>query len=232
MKILKYLLIGLVILVALCVLVGGYLGLIPGISSIFGSDKARDLGVVTSQTLSAEAAAKVDVIRSGNPASAEKITYEGSHPVALSLSSEEISSLLAKGTWKYNPVAGDFQMKINQDGTVEASGLLDRTKLDGYLAANGLTDVRTYASMLSVLPTKVPFYVKGAMTITDNKVSMQVTTAQVGRLSFPTDATTVQAASQVVEREISHIPGLNVSSLTFSSGKMHFVGTHPSRIEF
>ena len=45
MKIFKLLLIILLIIVVGAVLLLGYLGFIPGLSTIFGSDKPRDLGV-------------------------------------------------------------------------------------------------------------------------------------------------------------------------------------------
>jgi hypothetical protein len=232
MKILKNLVIGLLVLIAILILVAGYFGLVPGVSTLFGADKPRDLGIVTSDTISNEAMSKVASVRDGNPASAEKITYQGSHPVNISLSSEEISSLYAKGTWKYNPIAGNFQVKIHSDGTVEASGMLDRARLDGYLASKGFSDLQSYTKTLAVLPAKVPFYVEGSLTVSNNKVAMNVTSAQVGRLPLPTDAASTQAAESVIERGIAKIPGFSVTSLDFKDGKMNFNGTFPSKMEF
>ena len=229
---LKNLVIGLLIVVAVLILVAGYFGLVPGVSTLFGADKPRDLGIVTTETASTDALAKIALARSGDATSAEKVTYEGSHTVNVSLSSEEISSLYAKGTWKYNFIAGDFQVKIHPDGTVEASGMLDRARLDGYLTSKGLSDLRSYTNTFAVLPAKVPFYVQGSLNVSNNKVALNVTSAQVGRLPLPTDTASIQAAESVIERGIPKVPGLSVTSLDFKGGKMNFNGTFPSKIEF
>lgn len=232
MKFLKNLIFVIIVLVVILLLVGGYFGLVPGVSSLFGSDKARDLGVVATTDLSAVANTKLAVQRVGDAKVAEKIVYSGSHPVNISLSPEEISSLVTKGEWRYNPIADDFQVKINADGSTEVSGLLDRARLDGYLTTNGFKEVLTYTSKFNFLPAKVPFYLNGSLKIVNNKVDMNLTSAEVGRTPLPTDSGAVGAVERFVERRMSAVSGLSVTSLDFTGAKMNFKGTFPSKMTF
>ncbi|MEI6597323.1 MAG: hypothetical protein WCL13_03935, partial [bacterium] len=216
MKLLKKLILGFLAIFAVLILVAGYFGLVPGVSSIFGSDKPRNLGIIVSDEFFSVANEKVVVVRAGDALSAEKVVYEGSHPVNISLSSEEISSLVAKGKWKYNPIAEGFQMKINIDGTVEAAGLLNRPRLNGYFSATGFSDALAYTSKFNFLPEKVPFYLNGSASIINNKMDLKLTSAQVGRVPLPTDSVSVRVVENFVERRISAISGMNVISLDFN----------------
>ncbi len=232
MKILKILLYLVIILVVVLILVAGYFGLIPGVSTLFGSDKPRDLGVTTSSELYNTANSKIAVTRSGDATTASKLSYEGSHAVDISMTSEEISSLVEKGQWKYNPVSDSFKVKVNTNGTVEVAGLLNRTKLDGYLSATGYTEALKYTKTLNFLPEKVPFYLNGTASVTNNKVTMNLSSAQIGRVPLPTDSVSVGAVKSFVERRISSVPGLNVASFDFSNGKINFKGTYPNKISY
>jgi len=232
MKILKIFLWIIISLVVIVVLAAGYFGLVPGVSTLFGSNKARDLGVTTSAQVFTTASDKIAMVRSGSAKTGENVSYSGSHPVAVSLSSEEISSLISNGEWKYNPISEDFQMKVNTDGTVEVAGLLNRTRLDGYLKATGFSNVLTYTSKFNFLPEKVPFYLDGALTITDNNVDLKLTSAEVGRTPLPTDSGAVGAVKSFIQKRISGVAGMNVTSLDFSNGKLNFNGSLPSKMNF
>jgi hypothetical protein len=232
MKVLKILGWIIITIIVILVLIAGYFGFVPGVSSIFGSNKARDLGITTSQELFDSANNQIAVARIGDASIAEKVSYEGSHPADISFSSEEISSLIAKGTWKYNPIAESFQMKISPNGAVEISALLNRTRLDGYLKATGFAEALKYTGTFNVLPEKVPFYLNGSATIVNNKIDLNLTGAQIGRVPLPTDSKSVQTVKNFIERRISGISGLNVDSLNFTNGKLHFKGTFPSKMSF
>jgi len=237
MKILKWILAVVVVVVVVLVLLGGYFGFVPGISAVFGSDKPRDLGVAASAESFKTGSLKIGLAREDTEAATSlSVTYQGSHAVNVSLSSEEISSLLQNGTWKktwqFNPIADDFQMKISSDGGVEMAGLLDMNKLNGYLSATGFSDVESYTSKFNFLSNKVPFYLSGSGSIINNKVNLAVTSAELGRIPLPTDAVAVQAAESFIERRIAGISGMSVTSLNFNGGTLNFKGTYPSTIKF
>ena len=236
MKVLKISLLVVVILLVIIALVGGYFGFVPGIRTLFGSDKPRDLGVVASAQSFASGEAKIGLVRQdAGASSATSVTYEGSHQVNVSLTSEELTSLMQNGSWKhtwqYNPIADDFQVKFHPDGTVEVAGVLDRTKLAGYLGATGFKDVLGYVNSLGFLPNAIPFYASGSGSIVNDHVTISVSSAQLGRISLPTDASAMQAVQDFVERRIAGIPGLDVASLNFNGGTLNFKGTYPSVIK-
>ncbi len=237
MKVLKIVLIVIVILLVIVIAVGGYFGFVPGVRTLFGSDKPRDLGVVASAQSFASGEAKIGLTRQdAGAASATTVTYQGSHQVDVSLTSEEITSLMQNGSWKqtwqYNPIADGFQVKIHPDGSVETAGVLDRTKLVGYLSATGFKDVLGYVNSLGFLPNTIPFYASGSGSIVNGKVTVSISKAELGRISLPTDASAMQAVQDVVERRIAGIPGLDVASLNFNGGTLNFKGTYPSVIKF
>lgn len=232
MSTLKKVGLGVLGVIVLLVLVAGYFGFVPGVSAVFGSNKARDLGVVATPELYKAVNDKLALVRTGDPLTAGTVSYSGSHALTGSFSSEEITSAIAEGTWKNDPIAGDFQMKIHADGSVEAAGLLDRARLDDYLRATGFTDVLAYTGTFSMLPAQVPFYVSGTASITNNKLDLQLTSAELGRLPLPTNAAAASAVESVVDRRIAAIPGLNISSLTFSNGELNFKGMYPAQMNF
>ncbi len=237
MKVLKISLLVVIILLVIVIAAGGYLGFVPGIRTLFGSDKPRDLGVVASAQSFASGEAKIGLTRQdANAASAATVTYQGAHQVNVSLTSEELTSLMQNGSWKhtwqYNPIADGFQVKFHPDGTVEASGVIDRTKLMGYLVATGFEDVLGYVNSLGFLPDTIPFYASGSGSIINNHVTVSISKAELGRISLPTDASAMQVVQNVVERRIAGISGLDVASLNFNGGTLNFKGTYPSVIKF
>jgi len=233
MKILKKLFLFVLSIVVILALAGGYLGVVPGLSSIFGADKAKDLGVINSDESFYLANEKMGVSRIGDAGTtSKKILFEDAKPVDKGLSGQEISSLIAKGEWKYNPISEGFQLRINEDNTVEASGILNRTRLNGYLAVNNLSDVLKYTSKFNFLPEKVAFYVKGKANIVNNKVNLNLTSAQAGRIPLPTDSGSMKAVENFLEKRIPTVSGLNIDSLDFNNGKMNFKGAFPSKMSF
>jgi hypothetical protein len=123
-------------------------------------------------------------------------------------------------------------MKISPNGTVEVSGLVDMNRLNGYLSSTGYKDVQSYLSKFNFLPNKIPFYASGTGSITNNKVTLNITSAELGRIPLPVDQSSLSDAANFVEREITQIPGMSVTSANFSGGKLNFKGTYPSKIKF
>lgn len=232
MKTFKKVLLWILGIVVVLILVAGYFGLVPGVSAIFGSNKAKNLGVVASVEAFNSANTKLALMRSGDATKAERISYSGSHSADVSLTSEELTSLIAEGTWKNNPISEDLQIKIGDAGDVQVSGLLNRTKLDGYLNATGFSDATKYTKSFSALPEKVPFYLDGTASVTNNKVDLNVKSAELGRVPLPTDSNTVNGVESFIMQRMSKVTGLNVISLDFKNGKLNFKGTFPSKISY
>jgi hypothetical protein len=232
MKLLIKILLVLLALSAVVILVGGYFGLVPGVSAVFGADKPRDLGVKTSEALYKSVNDKISMTRTGDAASSDKLVYSGSKKIDASFSSEEVSSLFAEGKWKNDPISQGFQMKIAPGGAVEVSGILDRAKLNGYLKFTGFTSALPYLEKFNFLPEKVPFYLNGSASVKNNQLELNLSSAQLGRVPLPTDAGTIKAVEGFADARLSAIPGMDIQSLDFNNGKLNLKGTLPSKMSF
>ncbi len=223
-----------VVLLAAVVLGLGYLGLVPGVASVFGSDKPRDLGVKAAQADLQSANAKTGVKLVELPPSSTpqgSIKYSGQIPVNNSFTDEELTALAGNSKWKFNPFQ-NVQIKIGDDGTLEASGILRVERLQGYATATGVSSetVNMVMDKLKVVPNSTPpFYIKGTGSVVNNRVSADVQQLEVGRFSVPSNLISDNkgAITSFLNDKITKIPGLSVKSATLSNGTIKFDGTLP-----
>jgi hypothetical protein len=225
---------GIVVIVVIVAVLGlGYLGLIPGVSSLFGSDKPRDLGVKVTQanldSANAKTGVKLVTLQSAKSPK-ESISYSGQKNLKAEFSSEEITAMLANGKWKYSPVS-DCQVRFNQDGSVEVSGLLRVDRIYSYAEATGIpaSDVKQFLDALKLGSVNPPFYMKGTASAKDNKATVNFESIEIGRLNVPADliANNKTRLIGLAEDRARQVPGLNAKSLTFANGIMQFDGTVP-----
>jgi len=234
----KFILIVLVLLVVTPILILGYLGFIPKLSSIMGTDKPRNLGVnYTSSDLTSvvqKNGVQLSEMASPSAIARESIQYFGSKSVSVSVSSEEITALSNNPTWKYYPVS-DVQIKINNDGTGEASGVLILNRLAGYLGAVGISpDAAQAAADYLKIKGSTPFYFKGKVSVTDNIISLDTQKVEIGRMPIP-DNLVKENQHYLVELakvRIESVPGLSVKSFNLNNGKLNFEGTLPEKISW
>lgn len=174
-------------IVIVVVLFLGYLGFIPGISAIFGSNKPRDLGIKYTEadrtTARAKSQIEYDVLPANTPES-QSIIRTGSRAVNTTFNSAEATALMNDRPFKYWPYK-NVQMKFNVDGSAEVSGQLVKGRLPGYLASIGVS--KTVAdNVIKYLPSNTVFYVKAKASLTDNKVSLlDPSKVEIGRFSIP-----------------------------------------------
>ena len=161
-----------VVAVVLVILALGYFGFMPGVSTMFGGDKPRDLGVRFTQadleSYHAKRQGQVVLMAPGAPP-ASSMAYAGSVDVRTSYTSEELTPVAAEraGQWAYWPIT-DWQIKIGQDGTVESSGMEtfqaafflqtgQSAAIDAVLKLKGTaTEVTVTADALPLLVTTTP----------------------------------------------------------------------------
>ncbi|MHB1417109.1 MAG: hypothetical protein ACYC1C_17830, partial [Chloroflexota bacterium] len=87
------------------------------------------------------------------------------------------------------------------------------------------------ADRLKITNSNPPFYVKGTLTVTNNKVSGDVDQLEIGRLSVPAnwiDDNKSQIVS-FVENRIAKA-GVSVKSATFANGQLSFDGAMPETV--
>jgi len=237
MHFLKGLLFFIVIIIVIAVLILGYLGFVPGLSDIMGTNKPRDLGIKYTQadydSAGAKNGVKIQVIDSA-PDIKTSMVCKGSHQVNASFTSEELTARINinSANWKYFPVK-NVQIKINQDGTGEGSGLLLINRLAGFAQATGFADldIKSVTSKLKFLRNQVPFYVKLGVTVKDGQAKLDVQKAELGRLGLPQDLATKYQSD--INYNISRLlsaaafSGLSVTSADLNGGKLNFNGKLP-----
>jgi len=227
-------------LVVVLLLVGGttvaagYFGLIPSISKILGTNKAKDLGIryanIDVVKLNERLGSKLVLIKSDS-SSGLGFLLEGQKFVDYNLTSEEISALAASPV-KFFPFQ-EVQIKIGQDGTLEASGILRADKIISFAQSLGFSseDVQQAMNDYKIPVSSLPIYAKGTLSVTNNKVDLALNSLEVGRIGVPQSLVekitpTIVSATEAI---IQTLPGVDITSMTFDKGLMNYKGTIPTK---
>ena len=229
MKFLKGLAIAIGALVIIAVLVLGYLGFVPGVSNIFGSNKPRDLGVTYTAADYASAHARNGTTHTVLPAgSVPNIIFSGSHAVNTVYTQAEINALINNRQWSNYPLK-NCQLKINPDNTIEFSGTLIIDRLKGYETSLNLGDMSAILDFLKYLPGDPAFYAKGTVEIENGQiVNTDITEFKLGNITLTNQVQdNLQSLTSNVYSEIAAYPGFSITTLKFSNGDMQFKGTLP-----
>lgn len=251
----KFLLILLGVIVIAIVLFFGMLGYIPGLSWALGAERPKDLGIKYTEAdrTSARAKSQIEyaVLPSDTPA-AQSFVFSGSRPVTTSWNSAEMTALMNNRPWKYWPIE-NVQLRINDDGTTELSGVVVKSKLSGYAAAIGVpADVAD--NIIKYLPPKSAFYVKSKTSLANNQVDQfDIQSVSLGKMPIPTNVLLSQASTQLINSALAAdsftsqlsqysgkkqaivnfindklrtlLPGFYAKTAAFSGGKLNFDGT-------
>ena len=226
-----------IIIVFLIVFIIGYLGFVPGLSTIMGTNKPIGLGVLVNKESLSSADKKVNISHlavTGQAPDGKNIKYEGTHNADLSLSSVEISSLLQSGGWEFSEAVTDMQIKMNKDGKVEASALVNIDKLEKYLDNTGLVntkDFKTYTDKIKVFEKTTPIYLAGTGEVVNNKVKLNLDNVKVGRLPIPMNNESSGYLVQLFEKRINSIPGFRVDSAKIENSQLNFKGSLPDGVK-
>jgi len=238
MKIIKLIILLIIILIILSVGILGYFGFVPVLSTVFGSDKPRDLGIkyTEKQYLDYVAKSKTEIVAlNENVSPQESIIYSGKTDLTQSFTQEEISARLNYSKWKYMPVK-NVQLKINNDGTVEFSAVVVYERLSGFIAREGAgqyskADVEKGLSYIKLIGRDFPVYAKFKASINNNQLSESTESIEVGRFSIPLEKinanSVIKSVSENIMRKVS---GFYAKTVNFENGKMNFDGSVPERI--
>jgi len=163
------------------------LGYIPGVSKWLGTDKPKDLGIRYTDADRASARAKSQLVYLElpvNTAVEDSIVRKGSRPITTSWSSSEMTALLNDRPWRYWPIK-DVQLKINNDGTAELSGIVNKEKFGNYAVAVGIP--RELAkSAATLMPANSAFYVKAKTSLENNEVKdFDIQSVTYGKIIIP-----------------------------------------------
>lgn len=218
------------------VFVLGKTGIVPGVSKITGANKPRDLGVAYSEMNLESANVRTKISREALPANLspkESIKYSGVAEISSSLTGEELTATANKRAelWHYFPVKS-LQVRINEDGTAEISATTSVGRIIGYLSTIGVATGEVEQALKKIIPfkTEFPVYLKGAVSVADNKVDLNLQKAEVGRLTIPQSLIdqNKDKITWLIEKRLNDVPNCKIKSLTLKDRRLYFDGTLPS----
>lgn len=218
------------------VLILGYLGFVPGLSNLFGSNQPTDLGVTytasDAETMSEKMQTEFVALAPGSSIE-ESFVFEGEVETNTVFSAAELASLWENRQWVHDPFE-QMQVKFNDGGEVEASGKINKDNIMIAAKRFGLEHMLSddeVMAQIDKIPGKPAFYLRFKGTVTDNNADIDVSEIKVGKLSLPAeDAGGV--LEEIANTVMAEIDGMNINSITFDSEGMHYEGTTPEKISY
>lgn len=223
------------IIILIPIIVLGYLGVMPGISSAFGTNKPKNLGVNYSQQDLDSGNQKTQVEIASLPQSnsiSESLIYQGQHQVEMTLSSQEITAMANNSKWKYNPLS-QVQVKINNDGSAEASGYIDFQTAKSYALSFGVsaTDIEKALEKFPIPQTKFAFYVKGKGSVNNDQIKLDIDQLKLANIPVPSNIVNqyLAPALNFVESKYLSNDSVDIEKLENQNGQAYFKGTLPDK---
>lgn len=226
-----------IILLAVVLLAGGYMGLVPGLSTIMGSNKPKDLGIAMpteEEKIATQSKTGAEIISlSVDTPLDQAIRYEGENKTSFTFTSEEGTALLNRDKNKYFPFS-NLQVRFNTDGSTEISGMVNMDKLFSFVQTLGFStsDVDKALETYKLPRINMPFYAKGVGSATSNKASFNISTLQAGRLTVPSNIISENTSRvESVFNSVMNNPKYHFRADTLKNdgGKMVFEGTIPAK---
>lgn len=226
----------LVILILAITGIAAYFGFIPALSDTFV--KRVDLGIENNTQLSLDLREKSGVlfnIPENELPTDKEIIYEGVLNIEESLTSEQITSILNIVKTETNSIPfSNVQIRINKDGTAEASFDLDIETTAKEAKKLGYTDeeIEKGKKYLGVLGDSVYIYTKLSFDIENNELVVNPYTFRIQNFNVPDSITKLVAetGSNAIEDRLAQVPNLSIDSLRQIEDKLNFKGTIPQSL--
>lgn len=206
-----------------------YLGFVPGLSDLFGSNTPRDLQAAHTAADLTSAQTKLDqTILTGETApSLKTIKNGGSSTVDTVLTGREFAGHLEA----IHPVK-DLQIVFHDDGTFEAAGRIDRPRIVTYaklLGFSNVGEVDVLGAVNKYLPGSPIFYLRGRGSIEKGVPIMTLTEAKLGRLPAST-AGLAKTLVAYAKLNLDKIPGLDIATMKIGANGVSVVGDVPAAV--
>ena len=221
------------LIIAILVFMAGLAGFVPVLSTILGTNKPKDLGIKFTDADLAKAKEKAGVTVVELPKDTlpeNSYSLSGQKAASFTLTSEEATAIIKADTCKYCAFS-NVQLRLNPDGTMESTGMVDMSLLMGFAKSLGYAtdDVDKALAEYHIPKIDMPFYIKGTGSIIDNKVTVNVQSLQAGRVSVPSGILSSNMgrinsfAADVVGRQT----GFSAKKWVVEGSKIVFDGTMP-----
>ena len=218
-------------IIVVLILVAGYFGFIPGLANAMGANKAKDLGIKYTQDDldKARQLTKIDLQNLSD--SNTSLGFSGQQEITGNYTSQMITAMISSAKYKYYPLS-NTQVRINNDGTMEAAGNISIAKLVKWSndlgADKNITNQATsYTKIISSNPS---FYLKGKMEVSSNQISLNVSEARISRFSAPSNIISQYQGqlADFVEQRIAKVPGMDIKSAKVENNELKIDGTYPA----
>ncbi len=221
--------------IALVALILGYFGFMFFIST---PSNKTDLGITYTDHNFDSAVGKIGLEINVGPPNVppeESIVITRPKEVNTTLTSEELTALINElgKRWNYFPL-NKTQIRINNEGSVEVSGILLRSRLEGFAKALNLpdqvvTDLNTYTSMISVDPV---YYMKFTLSVHNYGVQSNLIEMRVGNIVVPQEllASVQTTFHEYMYDTLERPPLVNIKNMSFHDGVLSVEGVIPSEI--
>ncbi|VVA43468.1 conserved hypothetical protein [Candidatus Roizmanbacteria bacterium] len=167
----------------------GYIGYIPAVSKLLGTNKPKDLGVRYTEQDRVEARAKSNIEWTTLPSSTsdeQSIQRFGRHNVDTNWTSAQMTALMNNPPWKYWPY-NNAQVKFNADGSAEISTGINKAVFPSYAAFMGIPKVAA-TFIMKLLPPQPVVYLKIKTSLVDNQVAIfEPQSFELNRIPLPID---------------------------------------------
>lgn len=232
---------GLVVLLVLVLIIGaGVLSLYLFLPGLLGP---KSLGIKSSPEAYNSAMVKLGITKDEAPktgsAESYQVIYGAPHPVNTALTSEEITSFINENRPDYYALK-NVQVRINDDGTVEASGSIDTAYIFEKILGGEYTeeDLKSAVPMLGMLPGSVNLYAKGTGEINNNQIeNVDIQNLTVMGISIPDSALTEAGTQIIVETLEGYMERENaknnsdIEHMAIEDGKLVVEGQFPSSVQ-
>ncbi len=235
MKILKRLFLVVVTIVIFTFLTAGYLGFVPVLSQIFGSDKPNDMGIYYDKNHLKKAQEKTKISYRALPSSTpleKSLQFKNPTRVDADFSDQEITALANTQPWRYFPFAS-LQIKFDDGNYVRVSGFILKDKINDCLVALEVpSEARQYINKLvKYIPSRLPFYLVGKAAMDENKLSVfEVESLTLGRLKFPLSSINKYRPQIVgfIQKSLTSINGFYAKYAHPQEGQFKLEGDFPA----
>ncbi len=200
---------------------GYYLGNVPVVSQLLGTNKTRDLGVSVSVESAYAGLEKLNSVSVIQDTENVKDAVSMSIPVSTSLTSEQVSSLMALSSMAGLPVKVT-QVKLGDNGYVQASGILYTEDMQKTFQSVGIFDSLPIDIMGYAQSGKsFNFYVEGSFSIVNNEVAGHLDSAKIGNIELPAEV--INHSGDSIRSAVSRLlreKGYDIRKVLISGGKV------------
>ncbi|MCX6642028.1 MAG: hypothetical protein NTV15_01395 [Candidatus Bathyarchaeota archaeon] len=196
---------------ALGVLSAGYLGFVPGVSDVMGTNKPIDLGVDNTAKDLSSIKQKLSQL------------YTASKPTQIQLTSNELTALLVDQAEKSESIPLlQPQVKVTETG-VQVSGILDVEKFRKITETSNISSSlkSQLETTVNLVKTNPSIYLDLSLTIQDGELQSMINLAKIGQISIPLEQ--LKSNTGILTEEMKQAleaSGIKIQNLKTVDGKI------------